>query len=171
MELESIWPLTTWFFLTTVQSSKVLFWWRELRFNGTTTMNHANGCPCCCCCSWIVALLAFFGVTAVATLQCYPGSSCDSFYYCVTIPCNHFKAVLVIPCGLLVDTTHQSLNSLKITTKVLVIYLFTNNEGWQTCMASIKSECFAVNLHLSILKILINTQNTYSICKIVLVLS
>ena len=74
-------------------------------------------CPCCCCCSWIVALLAFFGVTAVATLQCYPGSSCDSFYYCVTIPCNHFKAVLVIPCGLLVDTTHQSLNSLKITTK------------------------------------------------------
>ena len=93
-------------------------------------------CPCCCCCSWIVALLAFFGVTAVATLQCYPGSSCDSFYYCVTIPCNHFKAVLVIPCGLLVDTTHQSLNSLKITTEeVLVIYLFTNNEGWQTCMA------------------------------------
>ena len=118
-----------------------------------------------------MALLAFFSVTAVATLQCYPGSSCDSFYYCVTIPCNHFKAVLVIPCGLLVDTTHQSLNSLKITTEeVLVIYLFTNNEGWQTCMASIKSECFAVNLHLSILKILINTQNTFSICKIVLVL-
>ena len=166
MELESIWPLTTWFFLT----RKVA---RCCSGEGSCVLMVLQPwtmpmvCPCCCCCSWIVALLAFFGVTAVATLQCYPGSSCDSFYYCVTIPCNHFKAVLVIPCGLLVDTTHQSLNSLKITTEeVLVIYLFINNEGWQTCMASIKSECFAVNLHLSILKILINTQNTYSICKI-----
>ena len=123
MELESIWPLTTWFFLT----RKVA---RCCSGEGSCVLMVLQPwtmpmvCPCCCCCSWIVALLAFFGVTAVATLQCYPGSSCDSFYYCVTIPCNHFKAVLVIPCGLLLDNTSitKLIKDHQRPAEVLVIY-------------------------------------------------
>ena len=100
-------------------------------------------------CQWLSLLLllncgsaGFFSVTAVATLQCYPGSSCDSFYYCVTIPCNHFKAVLVLPRGLLVDKTHQSLNSLKIISKGITTCLFTCSLMNQVdCMAK-KGSCF-----------------------------